>query len=316
MSTANQKQPSRRDRVLGGILGALVGDALGVPVEFRNRASVQSDPVTGMRGFGTHRQPAGTWSDDGALLLCTVDSLAHHTFDTEDMGRRFLGWYRRGLWSAHGEVFDIGLTTTDAMMRLENGCAAEEAGGREDHCNGNGSLMRILPVALRFAGQPVEDILDRVRRASAITHGHPKSTMSCGLYALVVSELMGGLPAETAWRKARQTFLKAFADAPDLKAFAQLTDDLGSHPEDWIDSGGYVIHTLRASIWSLLTSAGYSECVLKAVNLGGDTDTTGCVAGGLAGVAFGLEGVPQDWRDQLPRKSDLEDLCTRFAELV
>src|SRR5262245_50838797 len=130
--------PSTRDRVLGALWGALVGDALGVPVEFQDRSIRQGDPVTGMRGHGTHHQPPGTWSDDGALTLCTVESLVHAEFDTSDMGRRFVRWMKEEYWTATGVVFDIGGATADALMRIASGTPAERAGGRDEYSNGNG----------------------------------------------------------------------------------------------------------------------------------------------------------------------------------
>jgi ADP-ribosyl-[dinitrogen reductase] hydrolase len=154
-SKMNSSLPiSRRERILGGLWGSLVGDALGVPVEFKDRATVQADPVRNLRGHGTHNQPPGTWSDDGALILCTVDSLIRSRFDTQDMGERFVQWMCRGLWTSWGEAFDVGVATRDALMRIDEGRPAEQAGGADERSNGNGSLMRILPVALRFADGP------------------------------------------------------------------------------------------------------------------------------------------------------------------
>ena len=146
---------SNRERVLGGLWGALVGDAIGVPVEFKERSDLQTDPVVDMRGFGTHGQPAGTWSDDGAMTLCTVDSLLHADFDLEDLGQRFVKWMNEGLWSAHGDVFDMGITTAEALQRIMAGVSASESGSRTEYSNGNGSLMRMLPVVLRFADEPL-----------------------------------------------------------------------------------------------------------------------------------------------------------------
>ena len=147
---------SQKDRILGGLWGSLVGDALGVPVEFKDRATVQLDPVRDMREFGTHRQPRGTWSDDSSMLLCTADSLLNHEFSLADMGERFVRWMNEGIWTAHGDVFDMGGTTCTALMRIAKGMPAEQAGGLHEDSNGNGSLMRILPAALRFAGEPLE----------------------------------------------------------------------------------------------------------------------------------------------------------------
>jgi ADP-ribosylglycohydrolase len=309
---------SRNERVLGGLWGALVGDALGVPVEFNSREEVRLDPVKDMRGFGTHRQPKGTWSDDGALTLCSVESLVRSEFDTEDLGKRFVAWYLNGLWAAQGKLFDIGITTSHALARISAGMRAEVAGSDAESSNGNGSLMRILPVAMKFARLPTNLLLDRIHRASAITHRHPRSQMACGYYALVVRELLGRATAGAAFSSGTAAFRAYYEADPwwaaELDAFqALLAEDLPNRPESQIDSDGYVMDTLTASLWCLLTSGTYEECVLKAVNLGGDTDTTGCVAGGLAGVLYGLEMVPARWREALPRQVELERLFGEFV---
>ena len=311
---------SRKDRVLGGLWGAVAGDALGVPVEFEERAEVQSHPVVGMRGYGTHRQPPGTWSDDSSLLLCTADSLVRHEFDTEDIGRRFVGWYREELWTPWGKVFDVGVATSQALARIANGMRAEVAGGDGQYSNGNGSLMRILPVALRFSTESTKTLLDRVHRASAITHRHIRSQMACGLHSLVVRELLFGTVPQEAVKRGIKAFQAFYESDPywaaELDYFQQLlAADLGTRPESEIESGGYVIHTLTASLWCLLTTSNYSECVLKAVNLGGDTDTTGCVAGGVAGVAYGQQCIPGEWIRQLARHHDLNQLFDDFSTL-
>jgi ADP-ribosylglycohydrolase len=308
-------KPSQRERILGGLWGSLVGDALGVPVEFKDRPTVQAVPVADMRGHGTHRQPPGTWSDDGALILCTVDSLLHFEFDTEDMGRRFVEWMYRGFWTAWGEPFDVGVTTSDALIRIADGTPAERAGGRDEHSNGNGSLMRILPVVLRFAGKPTDQLASRVERASAITHAHARSKMACVLYGLVVRQLLLGWTPEAALNGARVEFAGWSGPASEWPHFCRLLhDDLVALPEGEIVSTGYVLHTLHASLWSLLTTSTFEACVLKAVNLGGDTDTIGCVAGGLAGVHYGLNDIPQQWIQALARHDDIATLFNRFAD--
>lgn len=308
-----------RERILGGLWGSLVGDALGVPVEFKDRATVQANRVTDMRGFGTHQQPPGTWSDDGSLLLCTVDSLVTAEFDTIDMGSRFAAWYRGQLWTPHGKVFDIGGTTAEALRRIDAGVHAEVAGADTQFSNGNGSLMRILPVAMRFADRPSALLLDRVQRASAITHRHARSQMACGFHALVVRELMSGIGVGTAIQRALDAFLPTYQADPvwslELDDFQLLLDGkLAQRPEKDIASSGYVLHTLTASIWCLLNSTSFEKCVLKAVNLGGDTDTTGCVTGGLAGVLYGVDAIPARWRDTLARREEIAQLFERFAD--
>jgi ADP-ribosylglycohydrolase len=293
-----------------------VGDALGVPVEFRSREEIANDPVKDIREFGTHRQPKGTWSDDGALILCTVESLLNAEFDTQDMGNRFVRWMNDTLWTATGVVFDAGSTTADALIQVANGIPAEEAGGRAEYSNGNGSLMRIIPVALRFASIPAGVLAERAERASAITHGHRRSRMSCAFYSLFVGELLLGKEPQVALSCARADFARLYEGAPEFERFRHhLTDDFRAIPEPEIVSTGYVLRTLHAALWCLLNSQSYRDCVLKAVNLGGDTDTTGCVAGGLAGVAYGVQAVPAEWTKQLARKDDVERLFAKFADL-
>lgn len=311
---------SKRDRILGGLWGSLVGDALGVPVEFKDRVTVQADPVKGMRGMGTHRQPAGTWSDDSSLLLCSADSLVRSEFDTDDMGARFVRWYHEELWTPHGKVFDAGVTTVNALRRIASGIRPEVAGSDDQYSNGNGSLMRILPVSLRFAHQG-KQMLDRVHRASAITHRHPRSQMACGLFTLVVQELLQDKQVSDALTEALGSFRAHYEHDPwwslELDYFQLLlAGDLAARPESEIASSGYVLHTLTASLWCLLTTSSFEECVLKAVNLGGDTDTTGCVAGGLAGVHYGFSAAPQHWLQALARRDEVEVLFNRFADLT
>jgi ADP-ribosylglycohydrolase len=316
----NTEGISRKDRILGGLWGAVTGDALGVPVEFKSRAEVQADPVTNMRGHGTHQQPAGTWSDDSSLLLCSADSLLRHDFNTEDMGQRFVAWYQEKLWTPWGKVFDVGVTTSQALARIANGVRAEVAGNDDQYSNGNGSLMRILPVTLRFTEQPVPALLERVHRASAVTHRHARSQMACGFYALVIRELLSGAKVADAFAQGVESFRSFYEPDPywavELDYFQlAMAKDLAARPEPEIDSSGYVVHTLTASLWCLLTTDNYHDCVLKAVNLGGDTDTTGCVAGGLAGVAYGTSAVPQQWIEQLARRQELDQLFKTFSKL-
>ncbi len=307
---------SKRERILGGLWGLLTGDALGVPVEFKDGATVQADPVKDMREYGTHHQPRGTWSDDSSMLLCTADSLVNHQFSLADMGERFVRWMNDGLWTAHGDVFDMGGTTCTALMRFAKGIPADQAGGRHEDSNGNGSLMRILPAVLRFAGEPQELFSDRLEKVSAITHGHARSRMACVFYGQMVRQLLLGWQPQAALDLVRAEFAGSYERSPEFSTFRHiLEDDLVSVPEREIVSTGYVLHTLHASLWCLLTTDNYRDCVLKAVNLGGDTDTTGCVAGGLAGVVYGFKSIPVDWIRQLARKGDVDCLFHEFAEL-
>jgi ADP-ribosylglycohydrolase len=309
---------SQNDRMAGALWGALAGDALGVPVEFMSREMILKNPVTAMRGHGTHNQPAGTWSDDSSLLLCTVESLAACSkFDPADLGKRFVRWERDGYWTPHGTVFDIGIATSRAISRLASRTPPEEAGGDDVESNGNGSLMRILPIALWFRTSPAGELATLAQRASSLTHRHPRSQMSCALYCLLVRELLTGTAPADALRTALHAFGRVYHQPPFLgerRHFQRLErGGIEKAPEREIGSSGYVIDTLTASIWCLLTSGSFEETVLKAVNPGSDTDTTGCVAGGLAGALYGLKSIPAEWKNRLARHGEIAALFTKFT---
>lgn len=307
---------SSKERILGGLWGAVVGDALGVPVEFTSRSALKANPVVGMREYGSHRQPKGTWSDDSSLLLCTVESLLRG-FDLDDLAQRFVRWCHEGYWTPWGSVFDIGIATSRAISNLAHGVRAEEAGAGDANSNGNGSLMRILPVGIYRAKAPAAQLLESAHRASCLTHRHPRSQMACGLYCLVVASLLEGKNPSEAYQMAIDRALEHYEQAPysiELPYFKDLlSGQIANLPEDQIRASGYVVDTLTASLWCLLNSKSYRETVLRAVNLGEDTDTVGTVAGGLAGLHFGLRDIPEQWLSQLARRDDIARLFEDFA---
>lgn len=151
---------SAESRIQGGLWGAAVGDALGVPVEFCARKERERDPVANLRGYGTHNQPPGTWSDDTSLSLCTIDALLHNGEDYQALGRSFVRWLDAEIWTPHGVVLDVGNATAEAIQRLAHGVAPLEAGRDEEPSNGNGSLIRIPPVAIWFAGRQAANAIE------------------------------------------------------------------------------------------------------------------------------------------------------------
>ncbi len=306
-------------RILGSLWGAIIGDALGVPVEFSSRKELEEYPVTGMRGYGQYNQPLGSWSDDSSMLLCTVEALSEPEYSAERLAGMFLNWRHHGYMTPHGKCFDIGIATSKALSRFENGTPPEESGGTGENDNGNGSLMRILPVALRYADAPIEEMLFMAHRISAITHRHPRSQMACGLYCCMVKALLNGMTPPQAYRfmvEQGQHFYNSAPFAVEYPHFIRiLNGDISALPESDIASKGYVIDTLEASLWCLLTSKSFEETVLKAVNLGGDTDTTGCVAGGLAGLYYGMPSIPHEWIDAIVRKDDVGEIMGKFVSV-
>ena len=303
------------DRVAGGLVGVAIGDALGVPVEGVSRERLSREPVTGMGGNGAHHQPSGTWSDDSSLTFCTAESLMNG-LDLSDMGQRFLRWLQEGYWTPHGAAFGIGGTTWEALQRLARGVPAGEAGPTGEGANGNGSLMRILPVAVRFAGEDLSAALEKAHLASRVTHGHPRAQIACGIYVAMARRLLAGERPAGAYQATvaeARDYHDSTEYAPELPHYSRVLDGrLQDLAEGDIQSDGYVVHTLEASLWCLVTSAGFSEAVLKAVNLGGDSDTTGAVTGGLAGAAYGLRAIPDEWLSVLARTDDILELANRL----
>jgi ADP-ribosyl-[dinitrogen reductase] hydrolase len=309
-----------RDKILGGLWGAIVGDALGVPVESRSREERKADPVTDMREYGVNHQPGGTWSDDGSLILCTVESLIGG-YDTTRMGRLFLRWLNEGYWTPWGNAFGVGMTTRAAIRRMAEGSFPEQAGGTGEEDNGNGSLMRILPVGVYISRLPPSKIIEYAHRASSLTHRHPRAHIACGFYCLMVSFLLEGMNPDSAHRETIRYTLQSYDDrqpyGDEFSHFARLLSGwMGGADEDGIESDGYVVHTLEAAVWSLLTAGTFREAVLKAVNLGGDSDTTGAVTGGLAGICYGVNSIPREWMSVIARKEDIGALFRKFLEAL
>jgi ADP-ribosylglycohydrolase len=303
-----------RDRIMGGLVGLVVGDALGVPVEFSRRHERDRDPVRGMRGYGTHAQPMGTWSDDGALALAHAAAFVEHGWDPAAHLRAFLAWFDRADYTAHGVVFDVGNATRQALARFRDGLPLTEIGGRADRDNGNGSLMRILPASCWWAGAPATAVIAHLGEASALTHAHVRSRLCCALHALIADGLLSRRPIIQALAEAGAA-LAPHVPAGERAVLAPLLDgsclalDRAAVPSD-----GHVVSTLMAAVWCLHRHADFAEAVLEAVNLGDDTDTTGAVTGGLAGLRCGLSGIPRPWIACLPRRVALLGLAERFAE--
>ncbi|MET4106109.1 ADP-ribosylglycohydrolase family protein [Hymenobacter sp. UYP22] len=308
---------AREAQVRAALLGLAVGDALGVPVEFQSRAARRQDPVVHMREYGTHHQPAGTWSDDASLTFCLAQAIADG-FSIGKVAEYSRRWYYENLWTPHGRVFDIGITTREALSRLQSNPNLIRAGNTDEYSNGNGALMRILPLAFYQEDAPLAERFELIQQVSAVTHGHIRSAVACLLYLEVARHLRAGLKPAQAYTELRR---QAPAQLSALNIPAHEADKFerifsGRLPDvaiTAIDSGGYVMHTLEASLWCLLRHETYAETVLAAVNLGDDTDTTGAVAGGLAGLYYGEAAIPPEWRQVLARRADIEQLARQFA---
>ena len=306
------------DSIRAALLGVTVGDPLGVSFEFNSRSLMGKNPCLGMIGHGTHNQPAGTWSDDSSLTFCLAEALTEQVFDLEIVGKNFVRWLSEGYWTAHGVVFDVGISTAEAIHRLSSGIAPEASGCYGEDSNGNGAIMRILPLIFKIQDLPITERFELTRQVSAVTHGHIRSVIACFYYLEHARLLLGGIDRFEAYRRLQRVippFLASFGvDESEIQHFNRLLkDDISVLPENEIQSSGYVVHTLEASIWCLLTTHNFRDAVLTAVNLGDDTDTTGAVVGGLAGLIYGVEAIQSEWLEVLARREDIEDLARRMV---
>jgi len=309
------------NKIKGALFGLAVGDALGVPVEFKSREYLKQSPVKGITGYGSWNQSPGTWSDDSSLAFCLAESLIKG-FNLNDIAENFIEWYRYGYWGAHHKVFDIGGATRFAVDRLIKGASPLLSGGMMEEDNGNGSLMRIMPLIFHISELSIEERYIKVKRVSSITHAHFRSVFACFIYLEMALLILKGKNAYDACTEMKQLVnsfaLKMDFGKEEIALFGRvLGSDIADMREEEIYSGGYVLNTLEASLWCLLNTDNYTDAVLKAVNLGHDTDTTGCVTGGLAGLLYGYDEIPQIWIREIARKDDIDDLSTRlFKSMV
>lgn len=300
---------TRDDRVEGGLLGLLIGDALGVPYEFHGpselppREQIEMQPPAGFRR--SHPSvPPGTWSDDGAQALCLLASLLERgELDLHDFGRRLLRWLDAGYLAVDERVFDVGIQTQAALAKLAAGIDPERAGPSGEYDNGNGALMRVLPLALWHRGDDDELIADAMR-SSLPTHGHLRSQLCCAVHCLWARRMLDGAELDAAWGQAVAA-IEALAPAYDDGEAELLTIDLRREPAG--TGSGYVVDCLHSARLAL-TQGSFEDVVKAAIAIGNDTDTTAAVAGGIAGIRFGAAAIPPRWREQLRGRELLDPL--------
>ena len=289
-----------------GIMGLVVGDALGVPMKFQKRDTYK---ITDMIGFETYHLKPGTWSDDSSLTLATVESMGRMgKVDPLDIMKNFLNWLEDNCFTPYGEVFDVGGTTYRAITRFAKGTNPLDCGGKDYMENGNGALMRILPVAMLPNST---DKQTQLLNVAHLTHAHFISDFACVVYMAVVENLMNGLQKDTAVISGIQRFKEQLDNVSMLSEFVKL-EQIEQLERTFVKSSGYVVDTLEAALWCFLNTDTYRDCVLTAVNLGEDTDTVAAVAGGLAGIYYGTgteAGIPENWINQIARKDWIKEIC-------
>jgi len=305
------------------LFGVSVDDAIGVPYEFSSREQMKNNPAKDIVGYKTHNQPPGTWSDDSSLTFCLAESLISG-YSLKTTAENFIKWKNNSYWTARNNVFDIGMTTARAITRLDNMIKINEIeeldflkyqGDERD--NGNGALMRILPLIYELKNKSIKEQFDIIWKNSALTHGHIRSAMSCLIYLKLAEYLMNGETKENAYHKTREDISKFWVNmdfsTDEQEHFKRvIQNDISTFDKETILSGGYVIESLEASIWCLLKTNNYEKAILEAVNFGHDTDTTGAITGGLAGIYYTYDEIPQFWIFSLAKMDEIKDLSERL----
>src|SRR5262245_13081137 len=303
------------DRRRGMLLGLAVGDALGACVEFELPGTFP--PVTGYRDGGPHDLLGGEWTDDTSMALALADSIAEAGWDLDDQAERYVAWWRTGQYSSNGRVFDIGTTTAAALCEFLATGDARTSGARRSEQSGNGSLMRLAPVPIRYASMfpaRLPDLVERAVESSLPTHASEQCLSACAYFALVLAALAQRVPREEVL-------------SPDWEALASLRQLMPLHPEvdavaagsfrqhepPRIQGGTYVVHSLEAALWAFAGAGDFRTAVLRGVNLGDDADTTGAVTGQLAGACWGESGIPREWLAGLARRDLIEEILGRLA---
>lgn len=304
-----------QDQILGGLYGLLIGDAVGVPYEFHAASELPSFAELEMvppQGFlRAHTGvPTGTWSDDGAQTLCLLDSLVECSqMNLRHFSNKLWAWYNQGLWAVDGEVFDVGIQTGASLQAFFKGVPPEQAGLVYPNGQGNGALMRVLPLALWHQGSDQELVQD-AHTQSLITHGHIINQVVCALYCLWVREVATGKDMKEAYQNAVHRLRLLYGETSQERyALESIRPD--DDPKS--KGSGYVVETLQ-SVRIAVEEASFEAVVKKAISLGDDTDTNAAIAGGLYGVKVGLSGIPQRWYNQLRGKAQVEVLVEEWLD--
>lgn len=317
----------RNNKWLNGIMGVVIGDALGLPVQFKWREELEENPLTDMIGYGTFNMPEGSWSDDSSLTLATLDSIKEcNGIDLEDIMERFADWLIDGRYTPFGYAYDQGVTCVKAITDYVRNQNVETCGVMGEYANGNGALMRIMPVCLwayekeKDGTWTTEKAVGQIHKVAGLTHNHLRSHIACGIYYFMMRSILDYKDELHTLQELLQKGMDMAAEfyRSDISNLTQWTyyqrmadmEEFKEIPVEQIKSSGYVIDSIEAAVWCLLHTDNIEECLLKAANLGYDTDTVAAIAGGLAGLYYGYEEIPEGWMKKIQKREWVEEVCS------
>lgn len=308
--------------------GFIVGDAMGVPHEFNTRDFMKKHPCYKMNAFGTHNQPAGTWSDDTSMLLATMDGIGKTSINFEKIMDNFIKWEKYGKYTAGNKVFDIGNTTSRALAKYRIGEDIATCGCKGEFENGNGSLMRIAPITFFLRKNYGENFLENkeaysyIAALSELTHAHMTSIIGCGFYVSIMNEIINNKNnniskieiIQIACNKIFKTKDFGISDSIEIYDFLQNINDVKQLQECDIKSSGYVVHTLLSVIWLFLNCSSTKEAIIAGINLGDDTDTIGALIGGLYNLYNCDNEIDEMYNNEIVNKELANEITMKFAK--
>lgn len=305
---------NQRDRYRGALLGLAAGDAVGTTLEFQPPGTFQL--LEDLVGGGPFHLQAGQWTDDTSMALCLAESLVEQqAFDPVDQLRRYLVWYRDGHLSSTGRCFDIGNTVQGALLEFEQS-GEPYCGPTHPHSAGNGSIMRLAPVPLYYATDPLAAV-EKSGESSRTTHGAAAAVDACRYLGGLLVGAVSGISKATLLSDHFCPISDYWRQRPLVPEISEIAAGSFKHrqpPE--IKGSGYVVKSLEAALWAFYHSSSFEEGCLMAVNLGDDADTTGAVYGQLAGAFWGEQGIPREWRVKLAMRELIASLADRLHELA
>ena len=306
-------------KFIDSIIGHAIGDAMGVPTEFCIREKLLAKPVKEMISSSKVGQPAGSWSDDTSMEIATIDSFIEKgKFDYFDIMTKWVNWISKADYTPAGETFDLGRTCLSAITRFYSGVEPLECGAKGFNENGNGSLMRILPVALYSYTKKLDnsEIIKLTNEVSSLTHAHDISKLGCYIYVKFIIYLLEGLSKEDAYKKIQKEDYSSYSEEAISVYNRLLNNNIKEYSMSEINSSGYVVDTLECSLWILLNAETYRDTILASTNIGQDTDTIGAIAGSMAGIIYGYDNIPNSWLEKLRKKDYLIDLANKFESAI
>ena len=306
-------------KFIDSIIGHAVGDAMGVPTEFCIREYLLKNPVKEMIESDKTGQPAGSWSDDTSMEIATIDSfIQNKEFNYDDIMHKWEEWINEAKYTANNDTFDVGRTCLRAIRNHSLGTEPLKCGIDGEQSNGNGSLMRILPVALYsyYRKLDVNEIIKLTNEMSSLTHKHDISKLGCYIYVRYIMFLLDGKNKNEAYELIKTLDYSTYDEYAISKYERILKNDISSYTIDNILSTGYVVDTLECALWILLNANSYKETIIATTNIGNDTDTIGAIAESMAGIIYGYDSIPTSWIDKLMRKDYLIGLASDFEKEV